>query len=97
MFGISLIELGLILVIVLLVTKPQDLPKVMRFCFKIFMKIKEYTSFIQKEFQKFKKEAGIEEVDDTANFLKKQSQEAMRELEELEKEIDSSKDDEEER
>lgn len=90
MFGISLVELGLILIIALLITKPQDLPKVMRFCFKVFMKIKEYTSFIYEEFKKFKKEVGIEEVDETADFLKRQSQDAMRELEELEREMDNS-------
>lgn len=81
MFGISLSEFLLILVILVAVTNPKDIPGIAKYLAKIFFKAKDLLNGAKNEMQKISKEIGLEE-------LKKQAEaEIRKEQEELKKTI----------
>ena len=62
MLGISLIELIFVLLVAVLVLKPDDLPEIARFCGKIYGKIKKFFKEAQEITQKSQEKLGISEL-----------------------------------
>lgn len=79
MFGISFSEFLLILIILVAVTDPKDIPKIARYLAKIFFKIKNLINSAKDEVEKMGKEIGLED------FKNKVEEEIRKENEELRK------------
>ena len=62
MFGFSFAELLLVLIVVLLFIKPQDLPEIAHFFGKVFYRGKRLYNEIKKSLKEMEKELGVEEL-----------------------------------
>lgn len=62
MFGISLVELLVLLVVFIIFIKPQDLPEVMRFVGKIIYKLRKIYHQSKDSFDGILKNIGFEEL-----------------------------------
>ncbi|MCE2688086.1 MAG: hypothetical protein LW595_06050 [Rickettsiales bacterium] len=62
MFGFSLAELILILLVSLIFIKPADLPEIAYFIGKIFFKIKKTINNLKNQYYKIEQEMGLEEI-----------------------------------
>ncbi len=67
MFGFSLAELMIVLLVILLFIKPQDLPEIARFVGKAFYRLKRLYHELKKSLREMEKEFGLEEVRDEFN------------------------------
>ena len=62
MFGFSLAELILVLLVALIFIKPADLPEIAYFIGKIFFKIKKTINNLKSQYYKIEQEMGLEEI-----------------------------------
>jgi len=62
MFGFSLAELIVVLIVALLFIKPQDLPEIAHFVGKIFYRGKRLYSELKQSLKEMEKELGVEEL-----------------------------------
>ncbi len=62
MFGFSLAELILVLLVALIFIKPTDLPEIAYFIGKIFFRIKKTINNLKSQYYKIEQEMGLEEI-----------------------------------
>lgn len=62
MFGFSLSELFLIILVILIFVRPKDLPEVAYFCGKLFYKAKNLFRNLKKSFNNLLKDSGLEDI-----------------------------------
>lgn len=67
MFGFSLAELIIVLLVALIFIKPQDLPEIAHFFGKIFFRIKRFYSDLKVSLKEMEKELGVDELRDELN------------------------------
>jgi sec-independent protein translocase protein TatB len=67
MFGFSLAELILVLLVALIFIKPQDLPEIAHFFGKIFYRAKRLFNEVKKSLKDLEKELGIDELKQEVN------------------------------
>jgi Sec-independent protein translocase protein TatA len=66
MFGISLPEFIIVIVLLVAVTKPSDIPSIARYLTKAFFKVKNVLRHAKDEVSKVSKELGIEDIKNEA-------------------------------
>ncbi len=62
MFGFSLAELIVVLLVILIFIKPEDLPEVAHFFGKVFYRAKRLFNEVKKSLKEMEKELGIEDL-----------------------------------
>lgn len=62
MFGFSLAELILVLIVILLFIKPQDLPEIAHFAGKVFYRGKRLFKELKASFKEMEKELGVDDL-----------------------------------
>lgn len=62
MFGFSLAELIVVLLVILIFIKPQDLPEIAHFLGKAFYRLKRFYQQLKTSFQEIEKEFGIDDL-----------------------------------
>jgi sec-independent protein translocase protein TatB len=67
MFGFSLAELILVLLVALIFIKPQDLPEIAHFFGKVFYRSKRLFNEIKESLKEMEKELGIEDLKHEVN------------------------------
>ncbi len=67
MFGFSLAELIVVLLVILLFIKPQDLPEIAHFLGKVFFRLKNYYKQLKSSFKELETEFGIQDLKNELN------------------------------
>lgn len=67
MFGFSLAELIVVLLVILLFIKPQDLPEIAHFLGKAFYRLKSYYKQLKSSFKELEGEFGIQDLRNELN------------------------------
>jgi Sec-independent protein translocase protein TatA len=67
MLGISFFEFIIILIVIILAFRPNDIPSLIKDAYKIFYKIKNFLHKIKIELEKFNKSLGINEIEEDLN------------------------------
>jgi sec-independent protein translocase protein TatB len=62
MFGFSLAELIVVLLVILFFIKPKDLPEIAHFLGKIFYRLKSYYKQLKSSFKELENEFGIQDL-----------------------------------
>lgn len=62
MFGFSLAELIVVIIVAIIFIKPQDLPEIAHFCGKIYYKGKKLWQEIKAQLKEAEKELGFDEI-----------------------------------
>jgi Sec-independent protein translocase protein TatA len=62
MFGFSLAELILVLIVALMFVKPQDLPEIAHFCGRVLYRGKSLFKGLKQSFKEMEKELGVEDL-----------------------------------
>ena len=62
MFGFSLAELVIVLLVAIIFIKPQDLPEIAHFCGRLYYKARKLIASIKSQLQEVEKELGLEEI-----------------------------------
>lgn len=62
MFGFSLAELIIVLLVILLFIKPQDLPEIANFLGKVFYRLKSHYKQLKFSFKELETEFGIQDL-----------------------------------
>ena len=67
MFGLSLFEFIIILIVATIVIKPKDMPEVVYFVAKLAIRLRRFISGIKAKYQKFEDEIGLAKIKETIN------------------------------
>ncbi len=67
MFGLSLFEFIIILIVATIVIKPKDMPEVVYFVAKLAIRLRRFLSGIKAKYQKFEDEIGLAKIKETIN------------------------------
>lgn len=78
MFGISLPEFLIVIILLVAVTKPSDIPAIARYLTKAFFKIKNILKHAKDEVGKVSKELGIEDIKNEAEAEIKKEHEDLK-------------------
>ena len=67
MFGFSLAELVVVMIVILIFIKPQDLPEIAHFLGRIFFRGKKFYHELKKNLSELEKEFGIDDLKQEIN------------------------------
>ena len=67
MFGLSLFEFIIILIVATIVIKPKDMPEVVYFVAKLAIRLRRFISGIKAKYQKFEDEIGLAKIKEKIN------------------------------
>lgn len=67
MFGFSLAELIVVMIVILIFIKPQDLPEIAHFLGRIFFRGKKFYQELKKNLSELEKEFGIDDLKQEIN------------------------------
>jgi len=62
MFGFSLAELILVLIVALIFIRPQDLPEIAHFCGRVFYRGKSLFNGLKQSFKEIESELGVDDL-----------------------------------
>jgi Sec-independent protein translocase protein TatA len=67
MFGLSLFEFIIIIIVATIVIKPKDMPEVVYFVAKLAIRLRRFLSGIKEKYQKFEDEIGLAKIKEKIN------------------------------